>query len=65
MIVLDNLSREDLIKVIANMHDTIQEWDSGWGLEENEAQILIAIGDTCRQHCKETNWDLPNIVFKP
>lgn len=32
MNLLEKLSKEDLIKVIANMHDIIQEWDNGYGL---------------------------------
>lgn len=58
--LLDNLSKEDLIKVIANMHDTIQEWNNGWGLEQNEAETLIKIGSECVSYCVRTNFDLPH-----
>lgn len=58
--LLNSLSKEDLIKVIANMHNTIQTWDNGWGLSNDESEILIKVGDACTSHCvKTTNWDLP------
>lgn len=56
------LSKEELIRVIANMHDTIQEWNSGWGLPEEQADALIKIGSSCTAYCvKKGNWDLPKI----
>lgn len=60
--LLNSLSKEDLIKVIANMHDTIQTWDNGWGLSNDESEILIKVGGACTSHCgKNKNWDLPKI----
>jgi hypothetical protein len=59
---LEKLKKEDLIKVIANMHDTIQEWNNGHGLLKHDAEIIIKVGNLCTQHCIETNdWKLPII----
>jgi len=60
--LLEKLTKEDLIKVIANMHDTIQEWDNGWGLPKEDAKTLIKIGSACTSYCVKTNFDLPSVV---
>jgi hypothetical protein len=60
--LLEQLTKEDLIKVIANMHDTIQDWDSGWGLPKDAAETLIKIGSACTSYCVKTNFDLPSVV---
>ena len=52
-------SKEYLVKIIAQMHDTIQEWDNGHGLSSTEAQILIEVGDYCRQYCAiNKDWEI-------
>lgn len=51
--LLDKLTKDDLIKVIGYMHDTIQAWDNGWGLPESEAQTLIKIGSACTKKCAD------------
>ena len=53
--ILENLTRDDLIKVIAEMHDTIQDWGNGWGLTSADASKLIDIGSACISHCANTN----------
>lgn len=53
--LLEKLTKEDLIKVIANMHDTIQEWNNGWGLPNDEAETLIKIGSACVKECSNKN----------
>lgn len=53
--ILDNLTKDDLIKVIANMHDAIQEWDNGWGLPKDEADTLIKVGRACCTECSKNN----------
>lgn len=58
---LENLTKEDLIKVIATMHDTIQTWGNGWGIPEKEAETLIKIGDECVSYCVKTDFNLPNL----
>lgn len=59
---LDDLTKEDLIKVVANMHDTIQDWNNGWGLPKKDATILIKIGRLCTDRCcKNQDWKLPNL----
>lgn len=59
---LANLSKEDLIKIIANMHDTIQEWHHGWGLNKEEAQTFTKVGNTCTQYCiQNNNWDISHL----
>jgi len=62
MLELNTLSREDLIRTIAWMHDTIQEWNNGWGLDKETAIRLIDIGRLCTAQCVKTNnWELPTI----
>lgn len=61
--LLDKLSKEDLIIVIANMHDIIQEWNNGWGLSKEDAEALINIGRECTNYCgKENKWKLPDLT---
>jgi hypothetical protein len=60
--LLEKLTKEDLIKVVANMHDTIQEWNNGYGLPSEEAETLIKIGSACTSVCSETqDWSLPQV----
>lgn len=60
--LLGKLTKEDLIKVIANMHDTIQEWDNGCGISSAEAETLIKIGSACVTECVKTNdFGLPSV----
>lgn len=60
--LLEKLTKEDLIKVIATMHDTIQEWDNGYGLIKKEYDILIGIGSACTSYCVEVkDWKLPKL----
>lgn len=57
---ITKLSKEELIAVIANMHDTIQEWNNGYGLSEKEGDQLVEIGNSATQFCNENNnWELP------
>jgi hypothetical protein len=60
--ILESLTKEDLIKVIGNMHDLIQDWNVGYGLSKEESDTLINVGSACTKHCAETNFDLPKIV---
>lgn len=47
----------DLIKTIAIMHDTIQDWDNGWGLTNETAFKLKEIGKDCIKICqKRQDW---------
>lgn len=61
--LLEKLTKEDLIKVIANMHDTIQEWNNGYGLPKDESETLIKIGSECTTYCVKNghNFDLPKV----
>lgn len=59
--LLEKLTKEDLIKVVASMHDTIQEWNNGWGLSKNDSETLIKIGSACTDYCVSNNWDLPKV----
>ena len=62
---LEKLSKKDLIKVIANMHDAIQDWNNGWGLPKEEAEVLIAVGGACVLECGINNdFDLSKIGSK-
>lgn len=58
---LEKLLKEDLVSVIANMHDTIQEWDNGWGIPEEDSKILNEIGSLCVAKCVKTHFNLPNL----
>ena len=59
--VLEKLTKEDLIKVIANISDTIQ-YDLFWkenGMLETDAEIIVKIGDACIDYCCKNDWKLP------
>jgi len=56
---MDRYSKHYLIKIIAAMHDTIQEWDNGYGLPEQEYNALIEVGEAACDYCKDLNdWDI-------
>ena len=59
--LLETLTKEDLIKVVANMHDTIQEWNNGYGLAKDEAEKLIKIGSSCSAYCVKNGFELPDL----
>lgn len=60
--LLEKLTKDDLIKVVANMHDTIQEWNNGYGLPKDEAETLNKIGSACTSVCSNTqDWNLPHV----
>lgn len=57
---LKKISKKDLIKVIATMHDTIQDWNNGYGIEKEDAETLIKIGSACTSFCvNKRDWILP------
>lgn len=61
--LLEKLSKEDLIKVIANISDTIQtvsEWKQN-GVPEDDAIVINTIGNACKDYCAKNNWRLPLI----
>lgn len=59
---ITTLSKEDLIKVIANMHDTIQTWNESWGFNKTEGDILNSVGNAAITHCSNANdFSLPII----
>lgn len=52
--LLNNLTKEELIKVIANMHDTINDW-GGYGFNNDEREVLNEIGSECVEYCSSRN----------
>ena len=59
--LLEKLSKEDLIKVIGNISDTVQsvyEW-KGHGMLEPDAEIITKIGNACKEYCGKNDWTLP------
>jgi len=59
--LLEKLTKEDLIKVIANITDTVQsvyDW-KGYGMLENDAEIVVKIGNACKEYCNKNDWTLP------
>lgn len=56
---LEKLTKEDLIRVIANLSDGIN-WHDGHGFDFNDADKLNAISAMCLAYCVETNnWEIP------
>ena len=49
---IKKLTKADLINVIANMHDTILDWDSGWGFSDEDAETIKNVGSMC---CESTD----------
>lgn len=68
--LLKGLSRDELIKIIATMHDTIQDWDSGWGFDGDDSKVLIEVGRACAHECtvkqktRKNAWSLDGIFHK-
>jgi uncharacterized protein involved in tolerance to divalent cations len=61
--LLEKLTKEDLIKVIGNMTDTVQsvyDW-KGNGMLEHDAEIVVKIGNACKEYCNKNDWALPII----
>ena len=59
---ITDLSKDDLIAVIAEMHDTIQYWDVGYGLTENTSNVLLNVGVASTNYCiKNNSWELPDV----
>lgn len=56
-LIVDLLSKEDLIRIIAQMHDIIQEWDNGYGVSSDDAQALMKVGESSREWCNERGWE--------
>ena len=56
---LDDLSKDDLIKVIANIADSISLGDNGHGFDAIASNIS-AVGSLCIKKCVESNdWSVP------
>ena len=46
-----NLTKEDLINTIANMHDAVQNWENGCACcSPEEAKKFKRIGDECLKY---------------
>lgn len=59
---LEQLTKEDLVKVIATMHDVIQHWQHGYGLSNEESSCLNKVGKICTAECiKNDDWNLPKV----
>lgn len=58
--LLSNLSNEDLIRIIAIMHNVVNNWHS-LEFTKEEAVFLNEVGNLCRNYCTDKNkWKLPN-----
>lgn len=64
---VDLLSKEDLIRIIAGMHDVIQDWGNGYGLSPDDAQTLIKVGESSRVWCHKNGWkyDINHAIVSP
>jgi len=59
---LEQLTKDDLVKVIATMHDVIQDWNKGLGLSHEESSCLIKVGRICTSECvKNDDWNLSKV----
>lgn len=64
--LLDGLSKEDLIAVIAKIADTINaasDWRSH-GMTDRETETISAVGSACITHCEHYGWFLPELNNK-
>jgi hypothetical protein len=65
---LNNLTKEELINVVANMHALVgANWDRKFGnclsASEKDANILNTIGNLCFDKCLSDNdWKLPEHI---
>ena len=51
---LEAITKEELVKIIATMHDAIDDWDNGHGLSKIESSKLKEVGKLCVDHCTNT-----------
>jgi hypothetical protein len=59
--VLEKLTKEELIRVIANLSDGTN-WHDGYGFTYNDAHKLNQISALCLEYCVETNnWEIPEV----
>lgn len=59
---IKNLTKDELITIIANMHDTVQEQGSDWGLSEKARKNLVPFGqEACTIAKEETTFDIPEV----
>ena len=56
--LLETLTKEQLVKVIANYADTFQDLD-GYGLSDDDAKAMSEIGYACKSYCSaRKDWSL-------
>lgn len=59
--ILNYLSKEDLIAVIANLYDSVKDWD-GYGFTLSDIEVINKIGRaSCWFSTSEDKWDMPNL----
>jgi hypothetical protein len=52
------LTKKLLIKVVANLQDSIKSWE-GWGFSQEEEDLFCKIGRMCGDECnKNKDWDI-------
>lgn len=60
--LLESLTKEQLIAVIANYSDTFQDL-SGWGLSDSDVRVMQVIGLASRYYCNQNDsWGLDSIL---
>lgn len=60
--LLDELSKEDLIAVIANITYPMGYGDfRNHGLTDEEAGIAVKVGRACEKYCVRNGWDMPQV----
>jgi len=61
MKTIDDLTKNELIKIIANICDVVQtvyEWQM-WGFSKEDAEIIEYVGRLCKDRCYNTkDWTL-------
>lgn len=62
MNLLDGLSKEDLIAVIANITYLMGAHDfRDYGLTVKDTEIAVKICSECKEYCIQNGWDMPQV----
>lgn len=57
---IKNFTKNELISIIANMHEAVQDWENGWGFNDEEGKRIVDFGREASQIANDENlWDVP------
>lgn len=60
--ILENLTKEDLIKIIGNIYDVLKR-EQSYDLPTEKAEILNTVGKVCVDYCVKNDFNIDHINF--